>query len=86
MNLITAEKNTWRKFTVVLVAISCMGAPAFAKIHKWVDQNGITHFGEQIPAQYLEKFEDLKLQEGPSDEAIREAERIAAETRSAVGI
>lgn len=29
--------------------------PAQAKLYKWVDENGQTHFGDKIPTQYLSK-------------------------------
>jgi len=37
--------------------------PAQAKMYKWVDENGNTHFGDKIPAQYLTKgHEELNEQ------------------------
>ena len=37
-----------------LLFILC-SVPAQAKLYKWVDDNGQTHFGDKIPTQYLSK-------------------------------
>ena len=37
-----------------LLFILC-SVPAQAKLYKWVDENGQTHFGDKIPTQYLSK-------------------------------
>ena len=33
--------------------------PAQAKMYKWVDENGVTHYGDSIPAQYQEKSKEI---------------------------
>jgi hypothetical protein len=40
-------------FFLTLLMISTMSVQA--KMYKWVDENGQTHFGDKIPAQYLDK-------------------------------
>lgn len=42
------------KYVYFLLLTLCT-APAQAKLYKWVDENGQTHFGDKIPAQYLSK-------------------------------
>lgn len=38
-----------------LMLIMFFSLPAHAKLYKWVDENGQTHFGDKIPARYLAK-------------------------------
>ena len=38
------------------VLIACLiSLPAQAKLYKWVDSQGITHYGETIPAEYADR-------------------------------
>ncbi len=46
---------------VALAALFSMNAQA--KLFKWVDNNGTTHYGETIPAEYADK-EAVKLEKG----------------------
>ena len=41
--------------TSVVVATSLLALPAQAKLYKWVDSQGMTHYGETIPAEYADK-------------------------------
>jgi hypothetical protein len=38
-----------------LAGLAVLGSPAFAQIHKWVDANGVTHYGERPPANAKSK-------------------------------
>ena len=40
---------------VPLVFITAFSLPAEAKMYKWVDDAGVTHYGETIPPQYADK-------------------------------
>ena len=40
---------------VALVAGLTLSVPAMATLYKWVDNNGITHYGETIPPEYADK-------------------------------
>lgn len=31
------------------------GSPAFAATYKWVDENGVTHYGDSIPPEYRDR-------------------------------
>jgi Domain of unknown function (DUF4124) len=46
-----------RKFilTSVVVVTSLLSLSAQAKMYKWVDNQGVTHYGETIPAEYADK-------------------------------
>lgn len=54
--------DPWKLASVVaLAALFSMNAQA--KLFKWVDNNGTTHYGETIPAEYADK-EAVKLEKG----------------------
>jgi len=38
-----------------MLALFAFSMPAFAKLYKWVDENGVTHYGETIPPRYADK-------------------------------
>lgn len=38
-----------------LIIFMLCSLPVHAKMYKWVDENGQTHFGDKIPARYLSK-------------------------------
>jgi hypothetical protein len=40
------------RYAVSLLLLMLVSFPAAAKMYKWVDENGKTHFGDTIPAQY----------------------------------
>lgn len=52
------------KFRVPLLLAAMLGglaAPAQAAMYKWVDEKGITHYGDQVPARYADRAgEQLK--------------------------
>jgi hypothetical protein len=43
------------KLLVALIAGATFSLPAAAKLYKWVDDNGTTHYGETIPPEYADK-------------------------------
>lgn len=43
------------KYLSFLLLFMLCSAPVQAKLYKWVDEHGQTHFGDKIPAQYLSK-------------------------------
>ena len=43
------------KFFVALIVGATFSLPAAAKLYKWVDENGTTHYGETIPPEYADK-------------------------------
>lgn len=44
------------KFFTILIALSCcVSVPAQARMYKWVDDKGVTHYGEVIPPEYANK-------------------------------
>jgi len=46
---------TKAKLLAVLVTVLVVSAPAAAKMYKWVDDKGTTHYGETIPPEYANK-------------------------------
>ena len=43
------------KQIVILILCAIFGGTAEAKLYKWVDDNGVTHYGETIPPEYANK-------------------------------
>ena len=46
---------TKNKLFVALILGLSFSLPATAKLYKWVDENGTTHYGETIPPEYADK-------------------------------
>lgn len=44
----------FRLFTTIILGIT-FSFPAAAKLYKWVDDRGVTHYGETIPPEYADK-------------------------------
>ncbi len=44
-----------RKYSHFLLLLMLCSLPAQAKLYKWVDDDGQTHFGDKVPNQYLSK-------------------------------
>jgi uncharacterized protein YaaN involved in tellurite resistance len=64
----------------VLVAGLTLSFPAMATLYKWVDDNGITHYGETIPPEYADKDHQVLNKEG---RVIRSEEVMTPERRRA---
>ncbi len=52
------------KLLVALAAGLTLSMPAMATLYKWVDDNGITHYGETIPPEYANKDHEVLNQAG----------------------
>ena len=79
-------RNSILTIALVLLAASAGNAQE-ARFYKWVDENGITHYGDSIPARYAELPKEVLNEHGvtvrnldgkKSAEQI-EADRIAKE-------
>ena len=74
------------KLFVVLIAGLTFSFPVAAKLYKWVDDNGITHYGETIPPEYANKDRVELNNEGrviKSDEVITPERRRAKQQEEA---
>lgn len=47
------------KLFVALIAGLMFSLPAMATLYKWVDSNGITHYGETIPPEYADRDHEV---------------------------
>ena len=43
------------KLLVALIVGLAISLPASAKLYKWVDSQGVTHYGETVPPEYADK-------------------------------
>ncbi len=74
-----------------LILLASLSNPAQAKLYKWVDDNGTTHYGETIPPEYANKNNVLlndkgqvtKRNEKATEEQKRAVEEAAAKKRIA---
>ena len=84
-----------RKFRIFFVA--CLFAPlaSLAQVptyYKWVDENGVTHYGDSIPAKYAELPKEVLNDQGVKVDSLEgkkspeqiEAERIEQERVAAI--
>jgi hypothetical protein len=63
------------KSTMVLIALAALAAPGAAlagKVYKWVDENGVTHYGDAIPPEYSKKTHDVLNEQGSRVETVNE--------------
>jgi hypothetical protein len=91
MGISTAEaylKNLgWVPCLFVLLAMTSLmaaGQPAGRKLYKWVDETGVTHFGDHIPPEYAAQEQHVINSQGVETERIeaqRTPEQMAAEEK-----
>ena len=80
-------KNTARVLCAVLL-LATSAAPAAEgtgrKLYKWVDQQGVTHYGDDIPPEYAAREQHIINAQGVETEHVeaqKTAEQLAAEDR-----
>ncbi len=78
------NKNAWVLCAVlVLAAATAMGAPAGGrKLYKWVDNQGLTHYGDTIPPEYAGQEQHVINAQGIETEHVdaqKTADQVAAE-------
>src|SRR5450756_1420928 len=77
------------KLLVALIAGVTLSFPVAAKLYKWVDDNGTTHYGETVPPEYANKDRVelnqagrvIKSEEVPTPERRRAKEQEDAKKR-----
>ena len=73
--------------TAVLLSLSvCAAAESSQKTYRWVDEDGIVHFGDSIPAKYAELEKQVLNDHGVTVDVLRgkkTEEEIAEEKRQA---
>ena len=74
------------KLFVALITGLTLSFPVAAKLYKWVDNNGTTHYGETVPPEYAGKDRVELNEEGrviKSEEVITPERRLAKEQEDA---
>jgi chromosome segregation ATPase len=66
------------KLLGALIIGTTFSLPVAAKMYKWVDDNGITHYGETVPPEFANKD---RLELNPAGRVIRSEEAITPERR-----
>ena len=79
---------------ILLIALGLSGAALAqdAKVYKWVDKEGVTHYGDSVPAEYAELPKEVINEHGVAVEKLAgkktpeelEAERIEQERLAAI--
>ncbi len=83
-----------QKFTLLILLALGFGSAALAqeaRVYKWVDKDGVTHYGDSIPAEYAELPKEVINQHGVTVENLEgkktaeqlEAERLEQERQAA---
>ena len=72
LNIVREKNKMITKLKTTLFIISCFVFSSYvnAAIYKWVDENGVTHFGNQPPAQ--KELNEVKEKSGNNFKAHRE--------------
>jgi len=65
----------------LLVGLAASGAGAAERVYKWVDAEGVVHFGQQPPAEA--KAEAIKVQQGYSTKDTEAPAELTAEEKQA---
>ena len=68
------------KLLVALIVGTTFSLPVAAKMYKWVDNHGITHYGETVPPEYADKD---RVELNPAGRVIKSEEAATPERRRA---
>jgi Domain of unknown function (DUF4124) len=76
----------WTVSVLLLLATTSFsaGTPNGRKLYKWVDEQGVTHFGDHIPPEYASQEQHVINSQGVETERIeaqRSPEQLAAEEK-----
>lgn len=63
--LLGTKMSNFKMITAGLVLSLSFGLNAEAKLYKWVDDNGSTHYGEKIPPEFAGKDKDVETPQKP---------------------
>jgi hypothetical protein len=77
---------TKSQLLIALIAGIAFSLPASAKMYKWVDDQGVTHYGETIPPQYADKDRSELNKKGrviKTNEVLSPEERLLKEEENA---
>lgn len=75
-----ASSGYWPELLVTLLLSAAFSLPAEAKLYKWVDNNGVTHYGEVIPPEYADKD---RVELSKDGRVVKEEEIMTPEKRAA---
>jgi len=65
--------------SLIIVFLSFLGFAAHGGLHKWVDEDGVTHYGDRVPAKYLKEKHSVLNEQGITVQRIRSVEELEAE-------
>jgi hypothetical protein len=68
------------------LALLCLGSTAAAELYKWVDKDGVVHYGDRIPPEYAKQQREVLNKEGDTVKVLeheKTAEESAEDARQA---
>ena len=68
------------KLLIALIAGIALSLPVSAKMYKWVDDQGVTHYGETIPPEYAHKD---RTELNKTGQTVKKSEVLTSEERRA---
>jgi hypothetical protein len=71
----------WQILAALMAALIAFNAQAQGKVYRWVDDEGVTHFGDSVPAEYATKDREVLNDYGvavASQEGAQTADELAA--------
>ncbi|MEJ2515726.1 MAG: DUF4124 domain-containing protein [Gammaproteobacteria bacterium] len=66
--------TTLAALTALTLGLASGQALAAGKVYKWVDENGVTHYGDSIPAKYSKQSHDVLNDRGMRVETVHATE------------
>ena len=67
-------------FRSLVVAFFCvLAAPVQAGLNKWVDDEGVTHYGDRVPAKYLKQKRSVLNEQGVTVRQVKSVDQLQAE-------
>lgn len=69
------------RLSMIIIICMLFASRTLAEIYKWVDEQGVTHYGDCPPTDCV--YEEIELPKGPSEEEIEAAEERTREVLEA---
>lgn len=64
---------------LVVVFFCSLAVPVHAGLNKWVDDEGVTHYGDRVPAKYLKNQRSVLNKQGVTVRQVKSTDQMQAE-------
>jgi len=65
--------------SLVLIFFCSLAIPAHGGMNKWVDEEGVTHYGDRVPAKYLNQRRSVLNAQGVTVKEVKSTDQMRAE-------